>query len=165
VRRYRTNDWPACNSVNTCFEWEATCAAGAPVQVVAGGLFARLAEAGQDRLVPIRTVLRMAENALGSLPAPQSLRLDVLMNALAVLKCEGMWQQLEPEKAVGLSISALELVGAQFCAVLCCHVLCREMVERTASNVRHAFCLARDACELIVVCVNANMCVLLHVGR
>jgi hypothetical protein len=55
----------------------------------------------------------MAEHALDRLEAspatPDFLR--VLMDAMFALKCEGVWQQLVPEKAIGLAIGALARVS------------------------------------------------------
>jgi hypothetical protein len=73
-------------------------------------LFARLALSGAaPDLVPASTVLLMAEHALDCLEAPsaQASMADVLMCTTNVLKCDGVWQQLHPDKVMSCALRAL----------------------------------------------------------
>jgi hypothetical protein len=69
--------------------------------------------AGQD-LVPASTVLLMAEHAVGRLEASpaDAAAIAVLMNTLVLLSYGGILQQLDPERAISLTVRGLECSGA-----------------------------------------------------
>jgi hypothetical protein len=82
------------------------------VQGAASGLLSKLASAQPD-LVPVSTVLLMAEHALDQLAASaEHVFSYVLAYTTAALACNGVWQQLDPEKAMSLGIRALQQFGA-----------------------------------------------------
>jgi hypothetical protein len=74
-------------------------------------LFVQLAlSAAAPDLVPASTALLMAEHALDRLLEASSSDDSmeaVLMCTTSVLKCEGVWQQLEPNKAMSFALRAL----------------------------------------------------------
>jgi hypothetical protein len=84
-----------------------------PAQASSSALFAKLARAQPD-LVPASTVLLMAEHALDRLAAApaEAAFSDALQNSTAALACDGVWQQLDQEKAMSLGLRALEQSGA-----------------------------------------------------
>ena len=82
------------------------------VQVQFSHICVRLAAASPD-LVPVSTVLLMAEHALDLLAESEDFAaVEVLANIMAAIRSNGVWQQLDPEKATSLGIRALEHFGA-----------------------------------------------------
>jgi hypothetical protein len=104
---------------HTIMEQTTTPAAAAPAQVAASELFTRLP--GCEDLVPVHTVLLMAEHALDRLEASpaQAALLPALVFTVGVLASDGVWQQLEPEKATSLGIRTLQQFGAPLLLCAC----------------------------------------------
>jgi hypothetical protein len=102
-------------------ERTTTSAAVAPAQVAASELMTRLS--GCEDLVPVGTVLLMAEHALDRLEASSARapHLAALVFTVGVLASDGVWQQLEPEKATSLGIRALQQLGAPLPLCACLH--------------------------------------------
>jgi hypothetical protein len=86
-------------------------------QVCAAMFFSRLAVSAGHDLVPVSTVLLMAERALDALEAasadgqPDAEPLTVLFHSTATLRVDGNWQQLDSERAMSLGIGALQYLG------------------------------------------------------
>jgi hypothetical protein len=93
------------------------------VQVLCCILFTRLA-VGYPGVVPARTLLKMAEQALDSLGSDSEARLCVSLQAplgiaLSVLANNNMCKQLEQERAIDLSLRTLQHCGARPCSAAC----------------------------------------------
>jgi hypothetical protein len=99
-----------------------------PVQVRSSKFFAVLVKAAST-LAPVSTVLLMAEHALDRLEASpaDSAQDDVLTHTLDCLSSGGVWERLDPERAMSLGIRALQHFGAPLS-------LCLPAVMQTANG-------------------------------
>jgi hypothetical protein len=108
------------------------------VQDAASELFVRLTACGGHDLVPVSSVLLMAEHALNAMEASTEAPLSVaLIFSVGVLATDGVWEQLEPDKATSLGIRALQLFGAPLPSH--CHAVSNCMpVNWSSSTSLHA---------------------------